>query len=184
MIALLGSLLGGRGGRMIGSMIGGRTGGMVGGLAGALLGGRQLRGLGRMISNRGGKSDHHDDGPAIDLDESQAEVLIRAMCNSAKADGHVDADETSQIISELGDVSDADRAFLQSELESSFKSAADIARLVPPALKVEAYAVSLIAINVDTMEEAQYLSDLSTELGLSPADRNNIHDDLGVDQLS
>lgn len=63
------------------------------------------------------------------------------------------------------------------------KSAADIARSVPATLKVEAYAVSLIAINVDTMEEAQYLSDLSTELGLSPDDRNNIHDDLGVDQL-
>lgn len=169
---------------MIGSMIGGRTGGMVGGLAGAMLGGRQLRGLGRMISNRGGKSDHHVDGAAIDLDDSQAEILIRAMCNSAKADGHVDANETSQILSELGDISDADRRFLQSELESPLKSAADIARLVPPTLKVEAYAVSLIAINVDTMEEAQYLTDLSTELGLSTANRNNIHDDLGVDQLA
>jgi uncharacterized membrane protein YebE (DUF533 family) len=51
-------------------------------------------------------------------------------------------------------------------------------------LKAEAYAVSLIAINVDTMQEAQYLSELSSELGLSVADRNNIHDDLGVDQLA
>ncbi len=183
MIALLGSLLGGRGGRMVGSMIGGRTGGMVGGLAGALLGGRQLRGLGRMISNRGDKNDQPDDGEVIDLDDSQAEVLIGAMCNSAKADGHVDASETSQILSELGDVSDADRAFLKSELESPLKSAAEIARSVPATLKAEAYAVSLIAINVDTMEEAQYLSDLSSELGLSSADRNDIHDDLGVDQL-
>ncbi len=169
---------------MIGSMIGGRTGGMVGGLAGALLGGRQLRGLGRMISNRGGGNDQFDGGATVDLDDNQAEVLIRAMCNSAKADGHVDSDETSQILSELGDASAADRAFLQSELESPLKSAAEIARLVPPILKVEAYAVSLIAINVDTMQEAQYLSELSSELGLSVADRNNIHDDLGVDQLA
>ncbi len=169
---------------MIGSMIGGRTGGMVGGLAGALLGGRQLRGLGRMISNRGGGNDQFDGGAAVDMDDNQAEVLIRAMCNSAKADGHVDSDETSQILSELGDVSAADRAFLQSELESPFKSAAEIASLVPPVLKVEAYAVSLIAINVDTMQEAQYLSELSSELGLSVADRDNIHDDLGVDQLA
>jgi len=182
MIALLGSLLGGRGGRMIGSIIGGRTGGMVGGLAGALLGGRQLRGLGRMISNRGGKSDQPDEG--ADLDDRQAEVLIRAMCNSAKADGNVDANETSQILSELGEISDADRAFLRSELQSPIKSAAEIARSVPPALRAEAYAVSLIAINVDTMEEAQYLSELSSELGLSSADRNEIHDDLGVGQLS
>lgn len=183
MIALLGSLLGGRGGRMVGSMIGGRTGGMVGGLAGALLGGRQLRSLGRMISNRGG-GDNDDDGANVDLDDEQAEVLIRAMCNSAKADGHVDADETGQILSELGDVSSAERDFLQSELESPMRSAAEIARSVPPSLKAEAYAVSLIAINVDTMEEAQYLSDLSSELNLSSDDRNSIHDDLGVDQLS
>lgn len=169
---------------MVGSMIGGRTGGMIGGLAGAMLGGRQLRGLGRMISGRG-KNDPQDD--AIDLNNDQAEVLVRAMCNSAKADGHVDATETDQILSELGNdggVSDAEREFLKAELGSPMIPAADVARSVPDGLKAEAYAVSLIAINVDTMEEAQYLSELSDALGLSKNDRDNIHDDLGVDLLA
>ena len=182
MIGLLGSLLGGRGGRMLGSMVGGRTGGMIGGLAGAMLGGRQLRNLGGLVSRFTGGDDHKD-APESSIDDAQAEILIKVMCNSAKADGHVDEAEAEAIVSELGDVDDRERAFLTAELRAPHVQASDIARTVPANLANEAYAVSLIAINVDTMEEASYLRDLAEALGIDEGSRDDIHHDLGVAPL-
>lgn len=186
MIGMLGSLLGSQGGRMIGGMIGGRTGAMVGGLAGSLLGARQIGRLGGLV--RGGRgdgdraADTHSDGPPP-MQEREAEILISAMCNAAKADGVMDETETEQIVGELGDITPQEQTFLRNEIASPARSAADMARAVPPELAAEAYAVSLIAINVDTSEEASYLRELASALGLSDNDRDNIHDDLGADLL-
>ncbi len=184
MIGLLGSMLGSRGGRMIGGMIGGRTGAMIGGMAGAMLGGRQLRRLGGLVKSGGGSGGRdlpEPSAPAIRDDEAQ--ILIRAMCNAAKADGVMDETETETIIGELGEVSAEEQAFLRTEIAAAPISAAALAGQVPPALKAEAYAVSLISINVDTVEEADYLRELATALGLSDGDRDDIHDDLGADLL-
>ena len=182
MIGLLGSLLGSQGGRMIGGMIGGRTGAMVGGFAGAMLGGRQIRRLGGLMKGGGGKQpDTHDDLPP--MQEREAEILIKTMCNAAKADGVMDETETNQILGELGDVSAAEQAFLRNEIAATPMSAAEMARQVPPELAAEAYAVSLISINVDTPEEASYLREFASALGLSDNARDDIHDDLGADLL-
>ncbi len=184
MIGLLGSLLGSQGGRMLGGMLGGSKGRMIGGFAGAMLGGRQLGRLGGMLKGRGGNDGGdrggNDHAPMQDRD---AEVLIQAMCNAAKADGVMDETETNQIMSELGDVSDAEREFLRNEIAAPFKSASDMAGRIPSDLRAEAYAVSLISINVDTIDEATYLREFSAALGLSDSDRNDIHDDLGADLL-
>ena len=184
MIGLLGSLLGSQGGRMIGGMIGGRTGAMVGGLAGSLLGARQIGRLGGLMGGRGGSKgqDTHSDGPPP-MQDREAEILISAMCNAAKADGVMDETETEQIVGELGDITPQEQAFLRREIASPARSAGDMARAVPPELAVEAYAVSLISINVDTADEASYLRDFASALGLSDNDRDNIHDDLGADLL-
>ncbi len=184
MLGLLGSMLAGRGGRMIGGMIGGRTGAMIGGMAGAMLGGRQLSRLGGVLKSRGGgggRDFEAPSGPAIQ--EREAEVLIRAMCNAAKADGVMDEAETDAIMAQLDDITEVERRFLRNEIAASPITAAAMAAEVPPALKAEAYAVSLISINVDTPQEADYLRELATELGLSDNDRDNIHDDLGADLL-
>ena len=187
MIGLLGSMLGGQGGRMLGRMIGGRTGAMVGGMVGSMLAGRQLARLGRSVGNRakqgfsGGDDDRsHDD--EYNIGEEKAEILVRVMVNSAKSDGHVDDAEARQIVDGLGDeVSDRERAFLESELRSDLVPVDALVRDIPADLKAEAYAVSLLAINVDTMEEAQYLRDLSAELGMSADDVVEIHRELGVE---
>lgn len=180
MIGLLGSLMGNQGGRMIGGMLGGSKGRMLGGLAGAMLGGRQLGRLGGMLKGIGGGG--QDDAPA-QMQDQDAEVLIQAMCNAAKADGVMDETETNQIMSELGDVSAAEQAFLRNEIAAPAMSASDMAARISPDLRAEAYAVSLIAINVDTVEEASYLRDFAAALGLSDSDRNDIHDDLGAELL-
>jgi len=189
MIGLLSSLVGGRGGRMLGGMIGGRTGAMVGGLAGSLIGGRQLGRLGRSLMNKG-KSATNQGGqaraqsPAGEEDsitEDDAATLVRVMCNSAKADGHVDQTEAKKIAGELGDeVSDNERAFLEAELAGPLRSAQDMAREVPHSLRSEAYAVSLFAVDIDTPEEAAYLRDFAAALELSDDVIQSVHSELGV----
>jgi len=167
---------------MLGGMLGGSKGRMIGGMAGAMLGGRQLSRLGGMLKGGGNDRDQASDSPAP-MQDRDAEVLIQAMCNAAKADGVMDETETNQIMSELGDVSEAERTFLRNEIAAPAKSASAMAALVPSDLRAEAYAVSLISINVDTVEEASYLRDFASALGMSDSDRNDIHDDLGADLL-
>lgn len=196
MIGLLGSLIGARGGRMLGGMVGGRTGAMIGGFAGSMLGGRQLGRLARSVFNGNDDDGRSGSGGSRPLDappppaqadalsDESAEILVRVMCNSAKADGHVDAEEADKIMDGLGgDVTDGERAFLQAELASPLRPAAQLAGEVPDDLKAEAYAVSVLTVDVDTVEEADYLRDFSAALGLSDADRAEIHTELGIDTV-
>jgi len=197
MIGLLGSLVGARGGRMLGNMIGGRTGGMVGGLLGGLVGSRQVGRLARSVTSGRGlagvtdglvgneERDAGSETPAVGdggaIDEEGARMLVLLMCNSAKSDGAVDKDEAELIASQLGDdVTAAERAFLQEQLTSPFLSAAEVALDIPVDLAAEAYAVSLLAIDVDTSAESDYLADLAAALNLGGDDRSEIHAELGV----
>lgn len=179
MIGLLGSLVGARGGRMLGSMVGGRTGAMVGGLLGSLVGSRQLGRLARSVSDRG--QGRQGDGDVDVLDEDTAALLVQLMCNSAKADGQVDETEAERIASQIGDnVTDDERRFLNGQLASPFVDAGQLAASVPGDLSAEAYAVSLLAVDVDTAAESRYLADLASALGLSETDRAEIHAEIGV----
>lgn len=173
---------------MLGGMVGGRTGAMIGGLAGSMLGGRKLAsamrggagGLGGLL-NRG-----DDDAPAdgAEMSEADAQVLVQAMANSAKADGHVDSAEIDQILGELGEgISSKEQAFLSEQLSSPFIPPEDMAKMVPEDLNVDAYVVSLLAIEVDNGKEIDYLRTLADAMGIDESGRNAIHDELGVDQI-
>ena len=190
MIGLLGSLLGGRGGRMLGGMIGGRTGAMIGGLVGSMVGGRRvagavrnaggLGGLGGLFGGGGddGGADQLADGPA--LTEADAEILIKAMANAAKSDGTVDQEEVDNILGQLDDASADERAFLQQELTSPLVDPAVFAAGVPEDLALEAYVVSATAVRVDTAAERTYLKSLGAALGISDEDQDALDRDLGV----
>jgi len=188
MIGLLASMIGGRGGSMLGRMLGGRTGAMVGGMVGSLVGGRKLSRLGRSLFDRNkgnaartSSSLASEPGEPDAISDADAATLIRAMCNAAKADGQVDEHEARNITGELGDeVSAAERAFLEAEIASPMRSAADMAGAVPAGLRDEAYAVSLMTVKVDTVGEADYLRDFAAALGLSSDDVREIHAELGV----
>jgi len=188
MIGLLASMIGGRGGSMLGRMVGGRTGAMIGGLAGSLIGGRKLGRLGRSLFNRNKGNNgssaaalQQDPGEVDTITDEEAATLIRVMCNSAKADGHVDSAEARKIAGELGDeVSANERAFLDAEMSSPVRTAVDMASEVPPGLRNEAYAVSLFTVDVDTLEEAEYLQHFAAALGLSRDEVDAIHAELGV----
>lgn len=184
---LLGSLLGSGAGGMVGGMLGGRTGRMIGSLAGSMLGGRGMgRGAGGMLGGLGslmggGKDD--DAGSGDGLDDEQAEVLINAMVNSAKSDGQVDQEEVDGIISQLGDLSNEEETYLRDQLNGPFIDPGAFARTVPGDLSAQAYAVSLMAINVDNQAEINYLRDLAGALGLDDQQIAQVHEELGVESL-
>ncbi len=183
---LLGSLLGSGAGGMLGGMVGGRTGRMIGSLAGSMLAGRGARGAGGMLGGLGGLlgGGGDDKAEASDgLDDQQAEVLINAMVNSAKSDGQVDQSEVDSIIGQLGDLSGEEEAYLRDQLNGPFIDASAFARTVPGGLGAQAYAVSLLAINVDNQAEVDYLRDLAGGLGLDDQQIGQIHEELGVESL-
>jgi uncharacterized membrane protein YebE (DUF533 family) len=54
---------------------------------------------------------------------------------------------------------------------------------VPRGMEPQIYAMSVIAINLDTHAEAKYLHQLAHRLGLSVEAINDVHAQLGVPSL-
>jgi len=112
----------------------------------------------------------------------QAEVLIRSMINAAKADGRVDDTEQQKILGRLGEVSAEESAFVRRELGAQL----DVNRFiqsVPRGFEQQVYIMSLMAIDLDTNHEAQYLHQLAQGMNLSNDVCNQIHDKLGARKL-
>lgn len=164
---LLGSVLGARSGRKLGKLLGGSTGAMIGGMAGSLFGGRNLGRIKNMLPGGDGDDEGGDDSEPINEDE--ARIIIRAMCNSAKADGEIDDEEMESIIGQLDGLDGDDEAFFRAELKSDFISAQGIADDTPSSLSIEVYAVSTMSIHADNEAETSYLADLASALGIDPA---------------
>ena len=116
-------------------------------------------------------------GPAGDSQEEQreAEILIKAMINAAKADGQIDREEQDQIVQQLGELDQEEIEFLKREFAAPL-NLIEFARSVPAELNQQVYAVSLSAIELDTNYEARYLQDLAKYLDLTASACNSIHD--------
>ncbi|PRY23602.1 uncharacterized membrane protein YebE (DUF533 family) [Aliiruegeria haliotis] len=120
--------------------------------------------------------------PVADAMEQQARLMIRAMIQAAKADGEIDQGEQQAILERLGDISDEERAFVEAEL----RAPSDVNALVRDAGNVgrgQIYSTSLAAIRLDNPAEATYLRQLASGLGLSDAERDEIHRRMGVPTL-
>ncbi len=180
----LGSLLGGQGGQsgggggLLGNVVRGalsQQGGGGGGAAGA---------LGSLL---GGGQEQQQQDPFGGMPQQevadQATLLIRAMCNAAKSDGQVDPQEQEKILGRLGDnVGQQEIAFLKDELSQPLDLNGFLQQC-PQQMAPQVYAMSVMAINVDTQEEAQYLSQLAQGLGLDGQVCNQIHEQLGAPQI-
>lgn len=199
----LGGLLGGAsgGGGGLGDLLGGVLGGGQQGQSGqqaqggGLLGGLVTSALGRhaQSSQGGGLSDAlggllgGGQDPVAQMPQQEAEdgakLLIRAMCNAAKADGQIDQQEQQNIIGRLGSEVDQEEVdFLRQELSAPL-DAAGLARQVPSGMEQQVYAMSVMAINVDTQAEAQYLGQLAQGLGLDGDTCNQIHTQLNAPKI-
>ena len=192
--SLLGKAMGGGGapaggggaGSMLGSLLGGGGGGGAGGMLGSLLGGGAAGGLGSMLGGlMGGGGGAAPEAPAAAPEAAgpsadQATLMIRAMCNAAKADGQVDEQEQATIIGKLGDdVGEAEINFLKQELAAPL-DVAGFASSVPADMAPNIYALSCMTVKVDTPQEAQYLQQLGQALNLDGATVGAIHKQLGL----
>ncbi|MCU0807306.1 MAG: tellurite resistance TerB family protein [Candidatus Contendobacter sp.] len=121
--------------------------------------------------------------PTMDATQTyqQALAFIKAMINAAKADGQIDAEEQEKIVSRLGDIGPQEAEFIREEMSKplNFDFFADITQDLTPQI----YAVSLMAINLDTPAETSYMQQLAQGLGLDPQTVNGIHAKLGLAPL-
>jgi uncharacterized membrane protein YebE (DUF533 family) len=111
--------------------------------------------------------------------EENAKLMIRAMIQAAKADGEIDDEEKSRILGYLGDLEPEEKAFVEAELAKPIDVNA-LAMDTGQQAKAQVYAMSAMAIRVDTQSEASYLDGLAAALGLSDADRKRIHTTMGL----
>ena len=108
--------------------------------------------------------------------EAQAKLMIRAMIEAAKADGHIDDEEREKILAAIADAEPDERAWVEALMDSP----PDMAGLVADTqaeVAAQVYAVSVSAITLDSAAEAAYLRRLAAALNLSADQVARIHGD-------
>ena len=184
--ALAGAVLGGR--RGMGGAVGGGLLGLLGSLAFSAL------------KNKGAASPQPAQlakevplglrEPQTPAEEDQLQntalLVIRAMISAAKADGAVDGGEMSRIMGKLneeGADSEA-RDFVMSELQKPLDLDSLVRNVKSPEEAVQIYGASLLAIEVDSEAERDYLAKLAERLGLDGETVERIHANLGVSKAA
>lgn len=210
--SLIGGMMGGAGGSRSGSGGGnldsvfgsgqpgqGSGGGGIADILGGLMGGGSSggAGLGALIGaamsqfgGQGGGAPQFNFNAGHNLPQGvqhqqatdQAEIMIRAMINAAKADGRVDQEEQQKILRKLGDVTQEEIDFVRRELDQPL-DVEQFARTVPRGMEQQVYTISLLAIDLDSNAEAQYLHKLAQGMGISAEISNKIHAQLGAPVL-
>ena len=173
----LDDLLGQLGGRSSG---GGVTAGWAGGKGGGDL-------LDQVLADKPGGSGGLRTGP-VSLPEPEAEeelsaaLILRAVIQAVKCDGELDDAERERLMQAMGDAGEEDVRRVQEELSRPV-DVQGLARLVPAGLEPQVYMASLMAIDLDSRVEADYLHELAGALDLAPDQVNAIHDKAGVQRL-
>jgi len=187
---------GGLGGLLGGAQQGGAQAGGAGGLGGMLgqiLGGAQqggaqqggAGGLGGLLGQAlgGAQAGGQAQPQPQQADNDQAALMIRAMLNAAKSDGEFDQEEQQNIVGKLGgDVGPEEAQFIRDEVSQPLDVQGFI-RSVPRGMEKQVYLVSLMAINLDSKAEADYLDQLAKGLNISEPESNQLHAEIGVPQL-
>ncbi|MEM7241451.1 MAG: DUF533 domain-containing protein [Pseudomonadota bacterium] len=178
---LLGQLAGGAvaAGGAAGSLAGGMadaaisTTGKAGSIAGEMAGG--LGGLlTEALSNKG-----RVQSTPTQEQEDQAELLIRAILQAAKADGNIDETEKEVLLGNLGELDQSEIDLINTEMKRPVDPIG-LARQVPREMAKQVYMMSVMGINVDTQQEVNYLNDLAQAMGLGPQEQRDVHQMLGV----
>ncbi|MGJ8590527.1 MAG: DUF533 domain-containing protein [Yoonia sp.] len=192
----LGGLLNQLGGAGGSSASGGGLGGLLGGLAGAAGAGGLMAGLGGSTSGKPEREEadfgavlnsQFDANPTPAIQPSQdqevlAALMIAAMIQAAKSDGTFDQAEREKLLSHLGDVDAEEAAFVNARMDAPVDVDGLVAQ-TPEGMEAQVYAMSLLAIDLDTQDEAQYLHQLAKGYGMKPAAVNEIHEQMGVPSL-
>lgn len=104
------------------------------------------------------------------------------MIAAANADGMIDETERNRILEKLKAValSEEEHSFIVHELLSPGDLESIAGQVSTPETARQVYAVSLMAIDVDTDAERDYLAALSGRMGLDDTDTAAIRADLGL----
>jgi uncharacterized membrane protein YebE (DUF533 family) len=115
------------------------------------------------------------------MSESDAILMIRAMIAAAYSDGMLDKEEMKTIMDKMesAGLDNEERQFILKELSNPSDIDSIIGKVNTPAMAQQVYAVSLMAIEVDTDKEKEYLNTLSKRLFLSDAVIAGIHESVG-----
>jgi uncharacterized membrane protein YebE (DUF533 family) len=106
-------------------------------------------------------------------------ILLKAMVNSAKSDGHIDDIEQKRIMEFMGDMTAMQKLFVEKELKAPLNLKSFI-KEVPKGMEQQVYYMSLFAIDLDVASEMVYLDTLAKGLRLSNDEINSIHESLGA----
>jgi uncharacterized membrane protein YebE (DUF533 family) len=115
--------------------------------------------------------------------ERHSELVLKAMVNAAKADGRIDESEMSRILGAVqeGGAEKASLDFLRAEMAKPLDTTDLVAAAKGnPELAAKLYAASLLAIEVDTTAERDYLAQLAAALDLAPEVTEHLHQTAGV----
>jgi len=178
---MLGSLLGGDKNNNTSASQGGGLGDLLSGLTGGSSSSKTTNndnGLGGLLSAALAGKEVESITPS---QEEQAKVLLKAMINSAKADGKIDQEEQTKIVEHIGEVTPEELEFVKSEMSAPL----DLEGVIEQAKGIEAevYLASLMTINLDSKEEALYLDKLAKGLNISKESADAFHEKLGVPKL-
>ncbi len=196
----LNDLLAGMGGESggLGGLLGGLTKG-GGGDLGGLMGGaaataapkakstgkdksaNKQRSFGDKLNQSLLAGDEPDEAPSPE-EEFAAGLMLKAMIQAAKSDGKIDDREREKLLGQLGDISPQERDFVNAELAAPI-DVNGLADQVPNGMEAQVYAMSIMGIDLDNRNEAQYLHDFATALGLDKRGVNHIHAQLGVPSI-
>jgi len=186
---LLGGLLGGKqrqapSGSGLSDLLksGSSTAGGVGGLLEAALKQYQQSQDRKAPDTSCDRCDHLPMGTNHQDATNEAKLLIRTMINAAKADGSIDQTERDKIVGKLGDLSPAEAQFLRQEFAAPL-DVKNFVNSIPEGMEQQVYAVSLMAIDLDTNPEAHYLHELAQGLGISEEMSNRIHAQVGAPKI-
>jgi uncharacterized membrane protein YebE (DUF533 family) len=114
-----------------------------------------------------------------------AVLLIRAMVAAANADGLIDKAERKAIMGRLFEagLGEEDRDFIEREIAEPPQIETLIPLIRAANLNEQAYAVSLLAIEVDTPSESDYVNYLRLQLGIDERTAEQVHRQLGIDPV-
>lgn len=115
--------------------------------------------------------------------EDDAEIIVKAMINAAKADGKIDQQEIERIVGKLDDdgLTKEEKNFFMTEANKPQDLNGVVASAGGQAdMAAQIYAASILAIEVDTQAEQQYMQQLASGLGLHPQVVSHIERTLGM----
>jgi uncharacterized membrane protein YebE (DUF533 family) len=179
-------------GALVGALLGGggkSAGGALGGGLMALLGALAFNAL----KSSGQKKVQIPDGllePKTASDkknlENSSELVLRAMINVAKSDGQIDQNEINRIMGKFNEagVDTEGQNYVKNQLQQPMETQQLIAEAKgKPELAAQMYAASLLAIEVDTQAEKDYLDQLAAGMCLTPQVTEHIQQLVGLQSV-